>query len=310
MASPNQILIDITRAIEREINAFNKTVPAIERQVYQKIIELTKDLEVKNGVIANSTKNLLQIGKLKKEIEKLLLNKSYLKSAKTFLVAFDVVEQLQQSYFSELAVKITPKVLLKSIKTDAVKYTAEQLTSQGVNQKVMPGIEQILNTNIRQGGSVADMVEQFRIHLTTHKDAQGNTVHGALQRHAKQITTDSLNQYSANYNEAITSDQGWKWRMYTGSLLETSREWCIHMVAKKYVHESELNTVINDNIDGVKICSDKIPCTKSTGLPQGMIKGTDASNIAQRRGGWQCGHQFGGVPDAFVPKQLRDKFKS
>ena len=81
------------------------------------------------------------------------------------------------------------------------------------------------------------------------------------------------------------------------------------MVKKRYVHKSELQTVIDDNIDGVDICSEDIPCNKKTGLPQGMIKGTNASNITQRRGGWQCGHQFGGIPETLVPENIRKKFE-
>lgn len=307
MASANEILDDITQAIEREINSFDAKVPAIEKRIYRKVIELLSDLEVKNGKVTNSTANIAKIGKLKTEIQNLILDKNYIKSTKNFLVAFDAIEQLQVSYFASLSVDIGRGKLLSSIKNDSVNYTAKQLTEAGVNEKVMPGIERILRTNILQGGSVADMIEQFREYLTTTVDESGNKSLGALQKHTKQITTDSLNQFSANYNETISQDLGFKWRMYTGSLLETSRPWCVHMVKKKYVHESELNTVITDHIDGVKICSDQIPCSKKTGLPSGMIKDTNASNIANRRGGWQCGHQFGGIPDALVPKNLRDK---
>jgi len=309
MASTSEILTEITRAMEREIRNFDKGVPSIERLIYKRAVDLLKDLEVKNGKITNTVANIQAINKLKAEIESFILDKRYINSTKSFLTAFDMIEQLQLSYFSSLAVEVGRNKLLTAIKNDAINYTAKELTTQGVNAKVMPGIERLLRINITQGGSIATLMEELRRYITTTTDAKGITTHGALQRHTRQITTDALNQYSANYNETVSQDLGFKWRMYTGSLIETSREWCIHMVAKRYVHVSELNTVIHDNIDGVKICSEKIPCDKKTKLPRGMIEGTDVSNIAKRRGGWQCGHQFGGIPSAVVPKEIRSKFE-
>jgi len=307
MASHSKILDDIVKSIDADIASFQGKMPDMEGKIYSKILELAKDLEVKNGRITNSVQNIRAIGKLMQEIQKVMLSPEYVDRVENFTKAFDQVEKLQASYFSALAVDIKPKKLLGAIKMDAIGYTIDQLTEAGISAKVSPGIEQILRNNVTQGGSFSDLMEQMRSYITTTTDADGNKSLGALERHTSQITTDALNQYSASYNETVSSDLGFKWRMYTGSLLETSRPWCVHMIKKKYVHESELETVISDNIDGVQICSGEIPCNKKTGLPSGMMKGTNASNVAQRRGGWQCGHQFGGVPDAVVPKGLRDK---
>jgi hypothetical protein len=272
-------------------------------------VELAKDLKVKNGKLENSVENIRAISKLSSEIEKMILDPKYKANVENFTKAFEIVTELQKSYFSSLSVKVGRQDLLKAIQKDAVGYTVKQLTEQGVARSVSNGIDQILRRNVTSGGSFSSMLDDMKNYIVSGKDENGNPVPGAMRRYARQITTDSLNQYSATYNETVSEDLGFKWRMYTGSLLETSRPWCVHMVGKKYVHQSELQTVISDNIDGVKICSKEIPCSKKTGLPNGMIEGTNASNVAQRRGGWQCGHQFGGVPSAVVPKHLRDQFK-
>ena len=307
MASPHEILTKLTNAIEKEVNGFDKSVPALQKGMYNRVLEMLKNLELKNGRIQASVKNILMIGKIKAELETLILNKAYVKQVNGFLTAFDTVDALQKSYFSEVAVEVTPNKLLGALKHDAVKYTADSLTKMGVNSKVLPGIETILRSNIAGGGSMADLTDQLRQYITTTKTKNGESL-GALQRHTRQITTDAVNQYSANYNAAISQDLGFEWYAYQGSLLATSRPWCRHMVKKRFVHKSELKTVIFDQIDGVKICSKEIPCSKKTDLPSGMIEGTNESNVIIRRGGWNCGHQFGGVPSAMVPKSLRDKF--
>ena len=81
------------------------------------------------------------------------------------------------------------------------------------------------------------------------------------------------------------------------------------MVKKKYVHKSEFQTILSGNIDGVDICSDKIPCNKKTKLPNGMKADTNTSNITNYAGGWNCGHAFYAVAKEAVPKNIRDKFK-
>lgn len=305
-----KILNSIVEQIEKHLSDFSSGLSLVEKGVYERILELTQKLEVKNGKITQSVQNINLIRDLSSDLQRMILSHTYMGHVEEFSKAFEIVQGLQNSYFSSLSVDFKPKKLLTALKNDAVNYTIDQLTDQGVSSIVASEAEAILRQNITQGGSIGDLIDQMKQFIRGGVDAEGNKIPGRLTRYASQITTDSLNQFSANYNEAATADLGWKWRMYTGSLLETSREWCVYMVKKKYVHQSELQTVIQDHIDGVQICSQLIPCSKKTGLPKGMIAGTNASNVGQRRGGWQCGHQFGGVPDAVVPLNLRNKIKS
>lgn len=304
MTSQERALNAIIREIEKSVSGFDKSIPSIEKQVYSRLTELVKDLKLQSGRIAMVTENVRLIASIKSEIEKLILSKPYLKSVKEFLSTFDAVTTLQNNYFTTMVDKFSPSRVLNSVKKEAINSTATALTEAGISANVTEGIQNILRRNINEGGQFSQLLDDLKGFIVSSTDNPG-----VLARYANQITTDALNQYSATYNETVSSDLGFKWRMYTGSLLETSRPWCVHMVKKKYVHESELQTVISDHIDGVKICSSEIPCNKKTGLPSGMIKGTDASNVANRRGGWQCGHQFGGVPDAVVPKNIRMKFE-
>jgi len=305
-----KILQKIVSRIETDLSDFDKSIGSVQGKIYSELIEFSKDLEIKNGQITNVVKNQAILRKMLSKIKVILDSDQYRNEVTKIQKAFDVVESMQNNYFSSLTTSFSPKKAFEAVKTSAVDYTVGRLTDQGVSTVFTFEMEDILRQNISSGGSLADFTDQIRNYVKGGVAPDGTKIPGRLQRYAGQIATDSLNQFAANYNEAITSDLNWKWRMYTGSLIETSRPWCVHMVDKKYVHESELETVISDNIDGVKICSEAIPCSKKTGLPSGMIAGTNAKNISQRRGGWQCGHQFGGVPDEVVPKNLRDAIKA
>ena len=123
---------------------------------------------------------------------------------------------------------------------------------------------------------------------------------GKLLRYSKQIVTDSINQYNRQYGQIVSDDLGWNWFEYSGSLIKTSREFCVHMVKKRYVHRSEFTTVLKGDIDGKKIA-----VYDKTGLPYGLIAGTDQYNFPVYAGGYQCGHLVRPVPDVVVPIGLR-----
>jgi len=53
-----------------------------------------------------------------------------------------------------------------------------------------------------------------------------------------------------------------------------------------------------------------VPVNQKTGLPSGMIPGTDASNIFIRRGGYNCKHQIRPVNERQVPTDILAKIKT
>lgn len=309
METHQKLLKSIIDQIEASTGKFNSAMPAIEREIFDKLLTLARDLEIKDGKLLNTVKNINTISKIKSEINAIILTDKYIDKVTEMTKAYNIISQLQHGYFTSLVADFKPKKVLSAIRNDAVKYTADMLTKAGLDANVSQGIENILRTSVTTGGSYAKLTEQLRNYITTTKTEDGKQSLGALERYTRQITVDGLNNFSAAYNFAISVDLGFEWFQYDGSLLETSREWCVHMVAKRFVHKSELQTIISNHIDGVKIGSSEIPISRKTGLPRGMKEGTDKSNILQNRGGWQCGHQFGGVPSVLVPMNLRMKFE-
>jgi hypothetical protein len=123
-------------------------------------------------------------------------------------------------------------------------------------------------------------------------------------RHAKMITTDSLNQYAANYTKIVTEDLGLEYFVWAGALVENSRDLCKELVHKKFIHKSEIPDILSGKIGGKKI-----PTNPKTGLPYGMIPGTDEDNFMVNRGGYQCNHLPAPVSKFRVPKDIREKFE-
>lgn len=297
----------VLTTVDDSINGFMGKVPKIQQSIYKEIISLTKDLKLDSrGNIRNTIDNYRILSNLRTRLEKVIFTDEYKKYSKDLLKSFEKIDDVTKEYFSSFATSpsSTTTEILKILRQESIARTAMYLGESGVNVNVIGKVQEILQTNITSGGSYSDFQQSMSDFITGDKENLG-----AFEKYTKTFVVDGIHTYNRTYTNLIAEDLGLEWYTYTGSLLETSREWCKHMVKKKYVHKSELNTILYDNIDGVDICSDEIPCNSKTKLPNGMKKDTTIYNLPNYAGGWNCGHKFIPVDEEFVPVSIRMKFK-
>lgn len=298
MATQQQIINNIITTIEQSVEKINASVPAQQQRIFKEISLLLKDLDLRGDTIQQTAKNLRIIGKAKSKLDEIVNSDKWQKSVSEYLKSFDEITKLQNQYFATLAKDYKPNALLGEIKNQSIDATLNSLTEAGISASVTEKIQDILRLNITTGASYTQMSNQLRDFITTNE-----TGAGALERYTKQITTDALNQYSAQYTNAVTNDLGLEWFQYTGALIETSRTFCVALIKKKYVHKSELASIIRGDFKEFEDADGKInPKTK---LPEGMVAGTNVSNFHVYRGGYQCGHQLMAVAEIGVPVNIR-----
>ncbi len=294
----DKIISELSDAIQNASDSFNSNIDGIQKSIYDDVALLVKDLDITDGKIANTVKNIKAIGAIKGKIEKIILNPDYIDSVKEYTSAFNAVSKLQDSYFKQLSASEGPTKLLDAVKQQSVEYTVQSLTESGISANVTDGIRDILKRNITVGASYNDLLDQMRNFILTN-----DTGTGALERYTKQITTDSLQQFSRQYGQVLSNDLDMEWFMYVGSNRKTSREFCILMTKKKWIHRSEFSDIVNGIIDGVKV---KINPT--THVWAGGIPGTDENNIEINCGGYSCEHSMYPVSSQIVPGNIRRLF--
>ena len=283
----------LTQETDRAIKAFIDAIPAVQKKIYSKLLDELKQLTLySDGSIKNNLENIKRISRIKKELENIVLDKKYLASVSEYLTAFETVEKIQNVYFSKLSSDFTPMKVLAEVKKQAITDTAEMLTKNGVDVNFLNPIKEIIKTNITSGGSYAELTEQLRKEILGTPDLDGK-----LMKYAQQVTTDAINQYSAQYMKIITDDLGLVWFRYVGSLIKTSRPFCVALVKKSYVHKDEFPEILKGNIDGKKVSL------------AGLNANTTPDNFQILRGGWNCGHQLISISTESVPKNLQEKYK-
>lgn len=286
----------ILSTIDDAISNFQSSIPGVQKMVYDELQPVLKQLQVKNGRLLNNVENLKLIGTLKMKLQKVIVNAQYKESVKEFLDSYNQVANLNIEYFKQFNDKYKPNKTLPYIRDLAIDSTVNDLLDQGLNVGVIAPIQEILKANITTGGDYSKFQEQIRNHILTN-----DTGEGSLERYTKQITTDAIHQYNAQYQETIAQDLQFNWGRYVGSNLTTTRQFCALLTKKQWVHKSELPEVVKGHID-----DENCKLSKSTGLPLGMIAETNADNFKVRRGGYNCGHQFFWVPDVSVPDDVKN----
>lgn len=300
MASGNDIIKNLISTIDGSINSFNSAIPKVQRDILAEVELLVKKLDLKSDSIQASAKNLRIIGELKNKINKILRSPEYKDLVKEFAKSFSEISKLQNEYFRTLEKQYKPPKLLGTLQSQSVDATIRSLVEGGVEVNIGSKIVEILRQNITGGAKYTDMVERLREYLTTTKAGDG-----ALERYAKQITTDALNQYSAQYLNVVSNDLGLQWYRYTGAEIETSRPFCKACLDKEYIHQSEIPRLLKGDFPEFKKEGGEI--NSKTKLPQGMIAGTNPENFHVYRGGWNCGHQLVPVTEDRVPKIIRNR---
>lgn len=296
---------DILEKINDSISNMNKRVPSIQKDIYDSLQDDLRKLDLQNGQIKATVKNLSLINSIKNKLNKIILTPEYKQQVKEFARSFNEITSLQNDYWRAIDKEFKPKPLLKAIREQAITDTVSKLTEAGIGANIAEPIADILRTNITTGGSYKALTEQLRENLVNTQTP------GTMEKYIGQITTDAVNQYSNQFTQVVSSDLGFEWFKYDNTDILTTRHFCDAMTDRPYFHISEVPALLR--AEGLTYLDKKtgklqpVEIYEKTGLPYGMIPGTDASNFFIRRGGYRCGHSIRPVNQRQVPEADKDR---
>ena len=302
MATQGQLIQKISDLVELSAAKFNDKLPALQQKVLDEMLLLLKDIDTKGDKIAATVRNVRIIGDINRKLQKIIFDEGYTTQVSEYIKAFNQIASLQSQYFSAAIENFKPSKVLGAIKEQSIQFTLDGLTEAGLTANVIDPIKNILQKSITTGGSYKELTETLRTNLT-------NTDHGEgiMSRYLKTYTTTSISQYSRNYSQTVAEGLNFRWYRYVGSNTETTRCFCLAMTEKEFFHKSEIPDILAGRFSEFK--DQDCELNSKTGLPEGMIKGTNSSNFITYAGGWNCQHSIFPVPDSLVPQALRDRFK-
>lgn len=294
MPKPN--INKIALELEDAVNDYTKGLKAIEKDMYNAVLNKLKDLTTDTqGNIKATVNNYKIISQAKGEMNKVLNSDKYLEHVSKVNKYYSDMTSIQQSYFTAMFKDFSAPAVIKELKDLALNTTVETLTEAGINDMVVNKATNIISDNIRSGRTFAEMTDELEEFI---KGSDPDKVPGKLTSYSKQIVNDALRQYVGNYTKVVSDDLGLEWYEYIGGIMEdVTRPMCIHLVNKRFIHKSEFKGITEGRVDGKEVSK------------QGMMPNTDENNFEINVGGYNCQHLVQPIPPEEVPEEVREKFE-
>lgn len=263
-----------------------KSLEKLDSKIYVKIIELLSK-NVDGGILYLSNEDLANIEDI---IKGVLKNSDYGLFAQNYYNLFDLLDKsiiAEQAKTNNLKVNELNKFWKGSVSNtgirDRVKY---DFLGEGFSKNFINGIAEVVREQGFFNRTIKEASEILQKKLVTES---------AFKKYANNTARDLLSQYDGAFNDEIKQKYDFKNIRYIGSLIETSRPFCSHIMdtynGKLSIEqmENELDLFCpNGKPSQVKI-------EFNDGLVKrgsGMIEGTKIENISKLRGGYGCRHRL------------------
>lgn len=288
----------LTNLLDSSEDTFTDSVPDLQVKIFNRVQTLLRALDIRRNKIRATGANLRKINRIKRDIRTIILSDEYLRDVDKFAKSFETVTELQTTFFQTLKTDFTQPKFINTLRDISVKNTIEALTQSGIQSNIVEKAANIIRSNIAESNSFTNLTQEMRVFLTKTEESVG-----ALQRHTSQIVTDSLNTYAREYSQVVSESLDNDWFIYVGSIVKDSRDFCIALVKKKWIHRSEFPAITKGKID---IDNDGDDETVSL---QGLKPQTNESNFITFAGGFNCNHLVSPIDEEFVPKKIRKRFE-
>lgn len=215
---------------------------------------------------------------------------SYKNGVQQYVNAIPKIDKLNKGYFEALSDAVKPNAQFSSsLKAQAISELETLTLNQGLESQVKAPLLNILNQNINSGARFTDLLSQVKDYII------GSGADGKLLQYSKQVTTDTLFNYSRSYQQAMAADLKSNWYLYSGGVTEGgkfsggSRDFCLSHLGGYYDH------------DDVESWGNR--------TWSGQRRGTNKSTIFIYAGGYNCRHSLIPVSDDAVPMTNKDAKK-
>lgn len=276
---PDELARQIEEIILGADRRFAFSMNRVQNTLYESLLVIIKNLEVDNeGYILQNAANRKLLVEAEAKISEIFASNLYQNPVENFVFTIPKIDELNQKYFTTIPRFKENKQFLKSLQTQTIKTVERYILQDGLQSQVVDPLIQILNQNVNIGGRFSGFLQQVQDYIKGNDKVEGRAL-----KYSRNFLKDSLFQYSRSYQESVTRDLGLDWYLYSGGLIDTSREFCIHR-AGKYYQRKEIESWANLTWAG-------------------KHQNTTESSIFVFCGGYGCTHSLIPVHESIVPAE-------
>jgi len=259
---------------------FLARIPKAESELYDAIIEIIAQMEVRGGSFVINTANLeyaAQVGELLKEA---LLTTDYIDAVTEFAREFDTQVGINDDLFARTFPGFTTsEVGLQSVQI-AKREAVDLLLNSAYDTGVIQPLRETLEQAVINGSGFRESLKSIREFIEGDPEKEG-----ALLRYSKTYAHDQFAISDRAYTSIVSEEVDADWFFYSGDEIDTTRPFCAAR-DNQYFHYKE-----------VESWGDLSPWA-------GQIPGTNPSTIYSYAGGYNCRHSILPVSVFSVPKDV------
>lgn len=282
--TPKALSDKIENAILSANVRYGRQIIGVQDQLYDDLVRILKDLELDaEGYIKQSAVNRKVLKDAQNSFDRIIAKSRYNDFIEQHLRVIPTINSLNEEYFTSIAKSFSSnKNFIRSLQNQSIETVNSYLLQDGLAAQIKLPLNDILNQNINAGGQFSGMLDQIRTFI------KGNDkVEGRLLSYSRNFLRDSLFQYTRAYQQSVTADLGLEFYLYSGGLIDRSREFCIERAGNFY-HQKEIEAWASLTWKG------KSPLTTE-------------SSIFVLAGGFSCAHEIVPVHISLVPQNVIDR---
>lgn len=282
--TPKVLSDKIENAILSANVRYARQIIGVQDQLYDDLVRILKDLELDaEGYIKQSAVNRKVLKDAQNSFDRIIAKSRYNDFIEQHLRVIPTINSLNEEYFTTIAKSFSSnKNFIRSLQNQSIETVNSYLLQDGLAAQIKLPLNDILNQNINAGGQFSGMLDQIRTFI------KGNDkVEGRLLSYSRNFLRDSLFQYTRAYQQSVTADLGLEFYLYSGGLIDRSREFCIERAGNFY-HQKEIEAWASLTWKG------KSPLTTE-------------SSIFVLAGGFSCAHEIVPVHVSLVPQAVIDR---
>lgn len=263
---------DIDTAKQKAVEALNKRIDEMGSAAYGILLKAIEDtFDFKSGKIIANKDFIKQLNKLSLQVLDLLqttpkFNGPISQFIKRMPQISDAITDFQKNVNG---IKVPAFETAKNIVIDE---TVNQMVGNGLNQKFVQPLRDLIYQNVSGGLSLSDARTQIKEYIQGGKD-----VTGKLGRYVEQTAQQAVDSYSGTINKKILEEFKMDALLITGSLIDNSSPQC------RFAIEELKGVITRDNWPQV---------VAHVGKNAPLIEGTTFENLPANRLHWGCRHSF------------------
>ena len=267
-------LLNAEKKMQRQVTSLEKTLLGI---IYEDYIGKFDTVE---GSLTTSAKNIRLVAEMDLLFDTFALNYQNVVIS-DFGASLASLTPLTNAYYKDMGVKagtlknisekagfIDKSLGLKNGKILPGSY----LDRLGQSQEVRQLLKDYVTSSLVEGKGITSFTKGFKDLVQGSKE-----VDGALTGYYKQYAYDTYNQVEAAKNAFFAKEVGFDYFFYRGTIIKTSRDFCIKRAGKVFSIEEATTTW---------------QCDPTLLKRKGVGDCDDSYNALVERGRWNCRHQL------------------